>query len=315
MQGKYIQRAWTNYSQPGSLKALSGFAKARSLKPDKKTDKELSNIEAYSVHRPVRQHYPTRATIIRAPRKLFFTDLIDLQAFSRQNKGFSWIIVVIDGFTKEAFVEKLKKKTTKETADAFERILKRAKKAPKDLYSDMGLEYTGSSFQKLMKKHKINHYTSKTKRKSFQAERFIRTLKSSIFKHFTQSKGKRWVDVLDDIVKAYNNTKHTTTLFKPSEIREKDWGQVFLNLHKRLRLKKDPAPKYKVGDRVRLAKNRVAFQKGYVQSFGPDVLRIKSIVPFSHPVPTYKLETLDGFPVSSSFVANEIGYANQNGKQ
>lgn len=312
MQDNYIQRAWANYSQPGSLKALSGFAKAKNLKPNRSTDVKLSNIYSYSVHKPVRTRYPTRSIILKEPRETWFTDLVDLQAFSRQNNGYSWILVVVDGFTKEAFVEKLKKKTTKETAEAFARILARAKKPPRNCYSDMGLEFMGSDFQALMKKHKIHHYTSKTKRKSFMAERFIRTLKSSIFRYFTNEKTKKWVTVLDDLVKAYNNTKHSTTLYKPSEIRAKDWGQVFINSYKHIAFAKRPEPKFKIGDRVRLAKNRVTFQRGYQQTLGPDIFRVKSLVPFSHPVPTYKLETLDGFPVSSSFVRDELGYADKN---
>lgn len=307
----YIKRAWTNYSQPSALKSLHGFAKARGLKSNtlKETEKQLSTIYAFSVHKPARQKYPTRSIILKSPRENFCADLIDFQKFSRQNSGYNWVLVVLDGFTKELFVEPVRKKTATEVAQAFERIIRKAKKPPQYCFTDQGLEFVGGAFQELLKKYAIRHYVSRTRRKSFMCERVIRTIKALIFKFFTHEKSKRWLEIIENIVGAYNKTPHSSHGYKPGEIKPRHVDDVFNKLYGKLAQKRKPAPKFKIGDKVRIAKTRLTFQKGYQQSFSDTVFRIAASVPESVPVTSYKLETLDGKPVSSSFVDAELGYA------
>ena len=52
-------------------------------------------------------------------------------------------------------------------------------------------------------------YSTKNEGKSVVAERFIRTLKKKIFKHMAAISKNVYFDVLDDIVKKYNNTVET----------------------------------------------------------------------------------------------------------
>lgn len=312
MEDTYIRKAWTNYSQPAALKALHGFVKARGIKDIRDAEKKLSKIRAFSVHKPARQKYQTRAIILKGPREHFCTDLIDFQAYSRWNSGYNWLLVAVDGFTKECFVEPLKKKTTTEVAEAFEKIIKKAKKPIVYCYSDQGREYTGNAFQELMKKYQITHYVSRTKRKAAQCENMIKFLKTLLAKYFTHENTKRWLEIIPRIVETYNNTPHSSHGFKPNSIKAKDVDEVFHRLYAKLAQKPRPTPKFPIGSLVRVAKNRLTFQKGYEQSFSDEVFRVKSLVPGSFPIHSYKLETLDGQPVSSSFVDAELGYANQD---
>lgn len=314
MEDSYIKRAWTNYSQPSALKALHGFVKARGIKDIRDTEKKLSKIYAFSVHKPARQKYPTRSMILKGPREHFCADLVDMQNYSRQNKGFNWMLFVLDGFTKELFVVPIKKKTTREVSDAFETVIKQAKKPPAFTFTDQGLEFVGSSFQNLMKKYSIVHYVSRTKRKSFMCERVIKTIKTLLAKYFTQEKTKKWLEVIPKLVLAYNRTPHSSHGFKPSEIKPRHTDEVFQRMYAKLAQLPRPQPKYELGAKVRIAKNRLTFQKGYQKSFTDDVYRVVSYVPGSVPVPSYILETLEGQPVSSSFVDSELGYADQEPK-
>ncbi len=313
MEDKYVLRAWTNYSQPAALKALHGFVRARGIKDIRDTEKKLSKIKAFSVHKPIRRKYPTRRMILKGPRENICIDLVDFQAYSRQNGGYNWLVVALDGFTKELWVEPVKKKTTAEVAAAFEKILKRAKGKVRFTFTDMGLEFMGRTFQDLMKKHDITHYVSRTKWKSWMCERVIKTLKTLVFKYFTHEKTKRWLDIMPKLVSAYNSTPHASHGFKPGSIKASDVDEVFHRLFSRLAQTPIEKPKYQIGDRVRIAKSRLTFQKGYEQSFTDDVFKVVGYVPGSYPVPSYKLATLDDEPVSSSFVSHELGYADQNG--
>ena len=53
-------------------------------------------------------------------------------------------------------------------------------------------------------------YSTHTEGKSVVAERFIRTLKNKIYKHITSISKNTYFNVIDDIVKKYNNTYHST---------------------------------------------------------------------------------------------------------
>ena len=54
-------------------------------------------------------------------------------------------------------------------------------------------------------------YSIHNEGKSVVAERFIRTLKTKIYKYMTSASKNEYINKLDDIVNKYNNTFHRTT--------------------------------------------------------------------------------------------------------
>ena len=62
-------------------------------------------------------------------------------------------------------------------------------------------------------------YSTNNEGKSVVAERFIRTLKSKIYKHMTSISKNVYIDTLDDIVNEYNNAYHTTIKMKPIDVK------------------------------------------------------------------------------------------------
>ena len=61
-------------------------------------------------------------------------------------------------------------------------------------------------------------YSTYNEGKSVVAERFIRTLKSKLYKHLTAIGKNVYYDVLDDVVNKCNNTKHSTIKMKPIDV-------------------------------------------------------------------------------------------------
>ena len=59
------------------------------------------------------------------------------------NKGYEYILAVIDCFSRFAYVEPMRTKTASETVSAFKKILRRAKAKPRLLQSDLGSEFKG----------------------------------------------------------------------------------------------------------------------------------------------------------------------------
>ena len=90
-------------------------------------------------------------------------------------------------------------------------------------------------------------YSTNNEGKSVVVERFIRTLKSKIYKHMTSISKNVYIDKLNDIVDEYNNTYHSTIKMKPIGVK----GNTYINIDKEINNKD---PKFKVGDRVRISK-------------------------------------------------------------
>ena len=87
-------------------------------------------------------------------------------------------------------------------------------------------------------------YSIHNEAKSLVAERFIRTLKTKIYKYMTSISKNVYIDKLDDIVNEYNNRYHRTSKMKLVDVKENTYIDS-TELHSN----KDP--KFKVGDLVK----------------------------------------------------------------
>ena len=68
-------------------------------------------------------------------------------------------------------------------------------------------------------------YSTHNEGKSIVDEKFIRTLKSNIFKHMTAISKNVYFDMLDDIVNKYNNTVHRTIKMKPIDVTSDSYAE------------------------------------------------------------------------------------------
>ena len=87
-------------------------------------------------------------------------------------------------------------------------------------------------------------------------ENHIKTLKNKIYKHITYIGKNVYIDVLDDIVKKYNNTVHSSVKMKRKDVTDDSFIEYFEETNK-----KDP--KFKVCDNVRFSKYKNIFAKSY----------------------------------------------------
>ena len=95
-------------------------------------------------------------------------------------------------------------------------------------------------------------YSTHNEGKSVVAERFIRTIKSKIYKYITSLSKNVHIDKLDDIVDESNNTYYTTIKMKPIDVKD----NTYINTSKEINNKD---PKFKVGDYVRISKYKNIF--------------------------------------------------------
>ena len=145
-------------------------------------------------------------------------------------------------------------------------------------------------------------YSTLNEGKSVVAERFIRTLKSKIYKYMTSISKNVYINKLDDIVNEYNNTYNTTIKMKPIDVKD----NTYINTSKKINYKD---PKFKVGDRVRISKYKNIFAKGYMPNWSEEVFVIKKV---KNTVPwTYDINDLNGEEIIATFYEKELQKTNQ----
>ena len=128
-------------------------------------------------------------------------------------------------------------------------------------------------------------YSTHNEGKSVITERFIRTLKTKIYKCITSISKNVFIDELDDIVNKYNNTYHSAIKNKPVDV-EKNTYIDFKNGIS------DVDHKFKVGDHVRISKYKNIFVKGYMPNWSEEIFVIKNV---KNTVPwTYITNDLNG---------------------
>ena len=133
---------------------------------------------------------------------------------------------------------------------------------------DKGSEFYNSYFKKSLRDNDIEMYSIHYEGKSAVAERFIRTLKTKIYKYMTSISRNVYFDKLDHILNEYNNTYHRTIKMKPVDAKD----NTYIDFEKEVN---DKDPKFKVGSHVRTSKYKHIFAKGYTPNWSEEVFVVK----------------------------------------
>ena len=113
-------------------------------------------------------------------------------------------------------------------------------------------------------------YSIHNEGKSVVAERFIRTLKTKIYKYMTSVSKNVYINKLDDIVGEYNNTYHRKIRIKPVDVKD----NTYIDFKKKVN---DKDPKFKVSDHVRISKYKNIFAKGHMPNWSEEVFVLSKI--------------------------------------
>lgn len=256
------------------------------------------------LHKPARKNFKRRRVVIKGLRDLFQADLVEMIPYAKFNKGFRYILVIINTFSKYVWAYPVKKKTGKDVTNAMKKVLSTSKNIPNNLQTDMGKEFYNKEFTDLMRKYNINHYSSYSNLKSSIVERVNRTLKSMMWKDFSLQGSYKWLDLLPKITERYNSTKHRTTGYKPIDVTSKNATKILKTAFNHIKTV-DPKPlKFKVGDSVRLSKYRSVFDKGYTPNWSNEIFKIFK-VKLTNPT-TYILMDSNKEEIKGGFYEHEL---------
>ena len=263
----------------------------------------LQKQNAYTLHRPVVRKFKRSKIITNGLNDLFEADLMDMSNISEENDDITFILVLIDAFSRKLWLKPLKSKHAKTVLKAFREVLEESGK-PNRIRTDLGTEFKNKFLKDFFKKEGINHYFVMNETKAAMAERVIRTIKKKMYRYFTHNETWRYIDILDDLVNSYNNTFHSTIKMKPIDVTKKNEFRLWLNLYMDTLTKASEPSDLKIGDKVRASKLRKTFPKGYHQLWSEEYFKINKIIN-SYPT-RYLLKDLLDEDITGSFYRTEL---------
>ena len=240
---------------------------------------------AEELHKPIIRNFKRRKVYSSFKDNIWGVDLADMQLISKYNKGIRYLQCVIDLFSRYSWVVSLKNKKGDSIVEGFHSILKNSVRKPNKIWVDYGSEFYNNKFKSSLKENDIEMYSTFNEGKSVVAERFIKTLKNKIYKHMTTIGKNVYFNDLDDIVKKYNNTVHSSIKMKPKNVTDDSFVGYSEETNKK-------CPRFKVGGNVRISKDENIFTKGYTPNWSEEVFvvnKVQNTVPW-----TYLINDLNG---------------------
>lgn len=316
LESALFEKLYFSPSEPsafgGKRRFLQAVAKSKGASKElvRRAEQWLKGVDTYTLHKPsvsgkTKQRRPTIVSGIDATWEV---DLADLPRLSDENDNNRYILFIIDVFSRFAWARTLQNKKGQTVSKAMQEVFESSKRKPVYIFSDLGKEFFNSSFQSLMKANNIHHYhTENRDTKASIVERLQRTIKDKLYRYFTHSASYRYIDILPNIMEAYNSSIHSSIAVAPAEVsftnQEEVWNQqhhaktpvydhrVYIN-----RLKPD--------DLVRVSKLRSVFEKGSLPKWTEEVFRVSKVLP-TNPI-TYSILDMKDQPVAGSWYTWEL---------
>ena len=232
-------------------------------------------------------------------------DLVDMTNVKYLNRQYTFILTVIDLFSRYAWAVPLKNKSSSDVLEAFKKIIESSDRKPKKIWADEGKEFLNKQFQKFMTENDMSIYHTYSKEKASIIERFNRTLKTHMFYKFTENNNKDWYSILPGLLEDYNNSVHSTIKMTPIEasLSENSDKILALQSEKVSKIKRVKA-KFNILDRVRAFVNKGVFEKGYSANWSKEIFTIIKVIT-SIP-PTYKISDINNIEQKGSYYEAEL---------
>ena len=238
-----------------------------------------------------KKNYATNKTDVYFIDDIWSLDILDLKDYGPENnRGYRYVLVIIDNFSKYGWTIPLKNKNAQTIKDSFENILISSERKPNLIESDRGKEFYNNIFQSLLNNNNIKLYSRNTHLGAVFAERFNKSIRDLLKRPVFEKGDGNWIDILPTITKQYNNRVHSSTKLSPIQASlKKNEGYVYKNIiDKRKKLK----PKFQINDLVRTADLKKTFSKGDTTNWSYKLYKITEII--NDTIPSYRLDNLSG---------------------
>ena len=299
-----LKRIYYDPSHPAGLGSVAALA-AVSKVPIKRVKQWLMKQPTYTLHRRALKRFPTRKYYVSNIDDQWQMDLADMVQVQSKNQGYRYILTCIDILSRYAWARPLKSKGAKEVATAIADIFSASGRIPKRIQADQGREFYNAPVKQLLEQNDVELFSVKSPFKAAMVERFNRTLKTKLWKIFTSRNNHKWLDVLPDVVKAYNQSRHRVIKMKPADVNKENamlvWERLYGKDKRRIRTINNVSE----GDLVRVSGIKGQFEKGYLPNWSREEFVVDKMNDKFLPTMVI-LRDLHGEPIEGAFYADEI---------
>ena len=254
------------------------------------------------LNKPTINKFERKKIIVNHINEIHSTDLVNMTQYSKINKGYKYIFTNIDVFSKIAYAFPLKSKNIQDVKPCFQKIFKNNK--PKYIWSDKESSFLSKEMQQFFKDNNVKIYHTNSHLKAVVIERFNRSLRELMMKHFTKNNNTVWYNILHKLITIYNNRYHSTIKMKPIEVNKSNEKYIKENIYTYNKTSKNP--KFKINDLVRISlKRRDLFDKPSSNiKWSGELFKVHSINKSN--VITYKIKDLNDKIIKGIFYEREI---------
>ena len=107
------------------------------------------------IHKPIIRNFKKRKNYSGFKDNIWGADLADMQLISKFNKGFRFLLCVIDIFSKYVWVVPLKDKKSISIVNVFQKILDKSERKLNKIWVDKGSAFYNNYFKKWLKDNDI----------------------------------------------------------------------------------------------------------------------------------------------------------------
>lgn len=206
-------------------------------------------------------------------------DLLVMQKYQQYNKGYQYVLCVIDVFSRQALGVALKNRDVPTIRPILEHLFRRRR--PKILTTDNEGAFASNEMKPVYKEFSVKHtacYPEDHARMGM-IERFNRTLRAILEKAMTDHDTSNWIQFLEDSIEGYNSTPHSALgNYSPKEV-----TKIAHLIPKSNKVREELATQRMIdggylvspGDVVRIKLQKNSFDKAAEPSFSKDLYRVE----------------------------------------
>ena len=314
-----LTEIYYNLEGPGGFGGVTPFYREVKKRFPSITRKQiiswLRSQETYGVHLPYHAKIPRSRIIVKGIDYLWEMDLMDMSLLSRYNKGFKFVLLVIDVFSKYVWVRPVKSKNASIILDMVKNIMKESGRTPRYIRTDKGTEFVNRVLSKFLNSIHVEHIQTHSEVKAAFAERAIKTIKGKLFKYMYHFQTRNYINILNKVVKVYNATIHSTIKMAPKNVTHKNetqlWWSVYANISGKGAIVRNIAKGgfLNEGDYVRVSFLRGVFDREYRQKWSSEIYQVYKRR-MRDGVMVYWLRDLGGEELKGTFYRQELELAN-----
>ena len=267
------------YNDPASPFALGGVDKMRrkfkNVSRNNMKSVLNSNI-AYSLHKEARIFFKTRPIRASSKDEIWTMDLLDVSNVSVYNDNVTFLLIVVDIVSRFLWIEPLKRKTSKNIADAIAKIIVSSGRKPSKIFTDR--EFGSGEVLKVLKEFQIILYHTGSPLKASIAERMIRTLRKRLGRYSTVRNSRRYIDEIYSFADAHNKSLHSSIRMRPIDVTVKNQQFALDNLYGNIKKKElGYSSDFKVGQYVRIQHLKGLITKESFETWTREIFAVHKI--------------------------------------